>query len=48
MKHFQDELNSEFDRIRTLLEKGESLTKEDMKIILIAKLSEEEVHENNQ
>ncbi len=48
MNHFQEELNKEFDRIRALLEKGETLSKEDMKIILIAKLSEEEMNERNQ
>lgn len=48
MNHFQEELNKEFERIRTLLEKGETLTSEDMKIILIAKLSEEEMNERHQ
>lgn len=48
MSHFQEELNKEFERIKILLEKGEALSSEDMKIILIAKLSEEEMNERNQ
>ncbi len=48
MSNFQEELNKEFERIKKSLEKGEALTATDMKIILIAKLSEEEMNERNQ
>lgn len=48
MNQFQEELNKEFERIRKLLESGNTLSQEDLKIILIAKLSEEDLHERQQ
>lgn len=48
MNLFQDDIHQEFERIRKTLESGETLTLEDLKIILLAELNEEDLHESKQ
>lgn len=48
MNLFQDDIVKEFERIRKSLENGQSLSPEDLKIILLAQLSEEDLHESKQ
>ena len=46
MNLFQDDINKEFDRIKNSLANGQPLSMEDLKIILLAELSEEDSHES--
>ncbi len=46
MNIFQDDINKEFIRIKNTLEKGKPLTLEDLKILLLAELNEEDLHES--
>jgi hypothetical protein len=46
MDLLKDDLNKEFDRIRTKIETSSLLSEEDLKIILINMLKEEEQSEN--
>lgn len=48
MNIFQDDVNKEFDRIKKSLSEGQPLTLEDLKIILLAELNEEDLHESKQ
>ncbi len=48
MNLLQDDLHKEFNRIKTMLESGQPLTDEDLKIILLAELNEEDLHESKQ
>ena len=48
MNIFQDEINKEFEKIKKTLSDGQPLTIEDLKIILLAELSEEDLHESKQ
>ena len=48
MNIFQDEINKEFERIKAMLSSGQPLTMEDLKIILLAELNEEDLHESKQ
>lgn len=48
MNIFQDDITKEFERIRLLLSAGQPLTQEDLKIILLAELNEEDLHESKQ
>lgn len=48
MNIFQDEINKEFEKIKKTLSEGHPLTIEDLKIILLAELSEEDLHESKQ
>ncbi len=48
MNIFQDDVNKEFERIKKSLSEGQPLTLEDLKIILLAELSEEDLHESKQ
>ncbi|MBC7714113.1 MAG: hypothetical protein H7177_12290 [Rhizobacter sp.] len=48
MNIFQDDINNEFDRIKKTLSEGNPLTLEDLKIILLAELNEEDLHESKQ
>ncbi len=45
MNSINDDLKKEFDRIKKILDNGELLNLEDLKVILIAQLAEEELHE---
>ena len=46
MNIFQDDINKEFIRIKNTLESGNPLTLEDLKILLLAELNEEDLHES--
>ena len=46
MNIFKDDVNKEFDRIKKSMESGQPLTFEDLKIILLAELNEEDLHES--
>lgn len=46
MNLLQDDINKEFDRIQRAISSGQPITVEDMKIILLASLSEEDSHES--
>ena len=46
MNIFQDDINKEFERIKNTLESGMPLSLEDLKIILLAELNEEDLHES--
>ena len=46
MNIFQDDVNKEFDRIKKSMGEGHPLTLEDLKIILLAELNEEDLHES--
>ena len=46
MNIFQDDINKEFIRIKNTLENGNPLTLEDLKILLLAELNEEDLHES--
>ena len=46
MNIFQDDINKEFERIKKTLDNGKPLSLEDLKIILLAELNEEDLHEN--
>lgn len=46
MNIFQDDINKEFDRIKNTLASGQPLSLEDLKIILLAELNEEDLHES--
>jgi hypothetical protein len=46
MNIFQDDINKEFERIKNTLESGNPLSLEDLKIILLAELNEEDLHES--
>lgn len=48
MNLLQDDLNREFNRIKKMLESGQPLSDEDLKIILLAELNEEDLHESKQ
>ncbi|TDP53869.1 hypothetical protein C8D79_1147 [Bacteriovorax stolpii] len=48
MNLLQDDLHREFNRIKLMLENGQPLTDEDLKIILLAELNEEDLHESKQ
>jgi hypothetical protein len=48
MNIFQDEMTKEFERIKQLQASGLPLTLEDLKIILLAELNEEDLHESKQ
>jgi hypothetical protein len=48
MNIFQDDIKKEFDRIKNLISNGLPLTTEDLKIILLAELNEEDLHESKQ
>lgn len=48
MNLLQDDLHKEFNRIKSALENGQPLTDEDLKIILLAELNEEDLHESKQ
>jgi uncharacterized coiled-coil DUF342 family protein len=48
MDMLKEELNQEFSRIKEKLEKGSTLSEEDLKIILLSMLSEEDLHESKQ
>ena len=48
MNIFQDDIKKEFDRIKKSMESGQPLTIEDLKIILLAELNEEDLHESKQ
>jgi hypothetical protein len=45
MNMFKDDINKEFERIKTSMENGQPLTYEDLKIILLNELNEEDLHE---
>ena len=46
MNIFQDDINKEFLRIKSTLDSGKPLSLEDLKIILLAELNEEDLHES--
>ena len=46
MNIFQDEINKEFERIKSTLDDGKPLSLQDLKIILLAELNEEDLHES--
>ena len=46
MNLFQDDINKEFDRIQNAITNGQPISVEDMKIILLATLNEEDLHES--
>lgn len=46
MNIFQDDINKEFERIKSTLESGNPLSLEDLKIILLAELNGEDLHES--
>lgn len=48
MNIFQDDVNKEYERIKKSLYDGQPLTLEDLKIILLAELNEEDLHESKQ
>ncbi len=48
MNLFQDDIVKEYDRIKKSLENGQPLSPEDLKIILLAQLNEEDLHESKQ
>lgn len=48
MNIFQDDVKKEYERIKKSLESGQPLSTEDLKIILLAQLNEEDLHESNQ
>ncbi len=48
MDMLKEDLNREFARIKDKIEKAIALTEEDLKIILLSKLSEEDLHESKQ
>jgi hypothetical protein len=48
MNIFQDDIIKEFDRIKKMLSEGNPLTEKDLKILLLAELNEEDLHESKQ
>lgn len=46
MNMFKEDMNKEFERIKTSLENGQPLTYDDLKIILLGELNEEDLHES--
>lgn len=46
MNIFQDDINNEYERIKKSLSEGQPLTLEDLKVILLAELNEEDLHES--
>ena len=48
MNIFQDDVNKEYERIKKSLTEGQPLTLDDLKIILLAELNEEDLHESKQ
>ena len=48
MNIFQDDVNKEYERIKKSLNEGQPLTLDDLKIILLAELNEEDLHESKQ
>ncbi len=48
MNLFQDDVSKEYERIKKSLENGQPLSSEDLKIILLAQLNEEDLHESKQ
>ncbi|MDO9183023.1 MAG: hypothetical protein Q7U04_11475 [Bacteriovorax sp.] len=48
MDILKDDINRELSRIKEKLTKANSLTEEDLKIILLSMLSEEDLHESKQ
>lgn len=45
MNIFQEDIKKEFERINLIIDKNKPLSLEDLKIILLAELSEENFHE---
>lgn len=48
MNIFQDDVNKEFNKIKKSQADGHPLTVEDLKILLLAELNEEDLHESKQ
>jgi hypothetical protein len=48
MNLFQDDITKEYERIKQLMANGSPITLEDQKIILLATLNEEDLHESKQ
>lgn len=48
MNLFHEDIQKEFTRIKKLIESGSQLSMEDLKIILLAELTEEDLHEIKQ
>ncbi|MBY0412689.1 MAG: hypothetical protein K2Q18_00920 [Bdellovibrionales bacterium] len=46
MNIFLDDIAKEFDRIKGLLSTGQPLSPEDLKIIILAEINEEDLHES--
>lgn len=46
MSSFQEEIKSEFERIKTNLDNNKPLSAEDLKIILLTELLKESSHDN--
>lgn len=45
MNIFQDDIKKEFERIKSIIDLNKPLSLEDFKIILLAELNEEDLHE---
>lgn len=48
MSKISEEINTELGKIKSKIEKGNQLTPEDLKIILLCELNEEDLHESKQ